>query len=85
MYKLSKIELVTDHLTSTIENYITSKMSCNGAYPHHAEKQEGDYKVEIFIDPPSDVLMTFRDIAHEIKTYLDQANYQGKFEFKFIK
>lgn len=84
MHTFSKIELVTNHLTNTIEDFITLKMSCNGAYKHHAQKQEGDYKVEIFIDPPSDVLITFRDIAHDIKAYLDNTQYNGKFEFKFI-
>jgi hypothetical protein len=48
------------------------------------KKDDENFKIEVLIDPPSDVLEVFRNIAHEIKDYLDQIDYQGKFEFKFI-
>ncbi|MBI0396889.1 hypothetical protein [Acinetobacter bereziniae] len=84
MHKFSKIELVTQQFTYTIEDYLTLKMSCDGTYIHHTKKDDKNFKIEVLIDPPSDVLEVFRNIAHEIKDYLDQIDYQGKFEFKFI-
>lgn len=84
MHKFSKIELVTQQFTDTIEDYLTLKMSCDGTYIHHTKKDDENFKIEVLIDPPSNVLEVFRNIAHEIKDYLDQIDYQGKFEFKFI-
>ena len=84
MHKFSKIELVTQQFTDTIEDYLTLKMSCDGTYIHHTKKDDKNFKIEVLIDPPSDVVEVFRNIAHEIKDYLDQIDYQGKFEFKFI-
>ena len=55
------------------------------AYIHRRQKTEDEnYKIEVVIDPPSDVLETFKNIAHDIKDYLDAIDYKGKFEFKFI-
>ncbi|WP_353164957.1 hypothetical protein [Acinetobacter sp.] len=84
MYKFSKIELVTQQFTDTIEDYLTLKMNCDGTYIHHIQKDGETFKIEVRIDPPSDVLETFKNIAHEIKDYLDQIDYKGKFEFRFI-
>ncbi|MCT9978388.1 hypothetical protein M2R48_08635 [Acinetobacter sp. I-MWF] len=84
MHKFSKIELVTNHLTKTLEDYLKLKMSCDGVYTHTTKKEDENYKIEVVIDPPSDVLETFKNIAHDIKDYLDAIDYKGKFEFKFI-
>ena len=40
MHKFSKIELVTNHLTKTLEDYLKLKMSCDGVYTHTTKKED---------------------------------------------
>ncbi|MFW2095706.1 hypothetical protein ACG9ZL_05625 [Acinetobacter sp. ULE_I057] len=84
MHRFSKIVLITNNLTKKIEHDLELRMSCDGAYTHTINREDENYKIEVMIDPPSDVLNTFKNIAHDIKDYLDEIDYKGKFEFKLI-
>ena len=50
MHKFSKIELVTNHLTKTLEDYLKLKMSCDGVYTHTTKKEDENYKIEVIND-----------------------------------
>lgn len=84
MHRFSKIVLITNYLTKKIEHDLELRMSCDGAYIYTIKREDENYKIEVVIDPPSDVLNTFKNIAHDIKDCLDEIDYKGKFEFKFI-